>query len=164
MIGEIYGKWTVIKESSDKPQKNSRAKFYECKCECGNVSIIRSDQLKSGRSKGCKDCYKIKFKKMVTKHSLHNSSTYGIWRGIHKRCKLLSHPSYRWYGAKGVKVCERWSKFESFLEDMGERPEGLQIDRIDTHGDYTKENCRWVTPKENQNNRKDNLSRRKITK
>lgn len=162
MIGLCFGKWIVLRKAikEEKPQYH-RSNFYLCRCNCGNESFVRSEQLKNGRSSGCKECYKIRFKKEVTKHGLHTSTTYNIWRGIKKRCKLPSHPSYKWYGAKGITYCERWEKFENFLEDMGERPKGLQIDRIDTTGNYNKENCRWVTSKENQNNRINNLNRKR---
>lgn len=93
------------------------------------------------------------------KHRLWKTRTYTIWRGIKKRCTLKSHPSFAWYGGKGIGFDPRWNKFNNFLEDMGEAPEGLQIDRIDTTKDYSKENCRWVDSKTNQNNRINNLMR-----
>lgn len=83
MIGGKFGFWEIIDFVKDKKQKH-RSKFYLCKCKCGKESIIRSDQLKSGRSSGCKDCYKIRWKTIITKHGLHKTSTYDIWRGIKK--------------------------------------------------------------------------------
>lgn len=93
------------------------------------------------------------------KHGMWKTRTYSIWRGIKKRCLLKSHPSYIWYGAKGITFDPRWNSFSNFLEDMGEAPENHQIDRIDTTKGYSKENCRWVTSKENQNNRINNIMR-----
>lgn len=70
------------------------------------------------------------------------------------RCRNPKHVGYKYYGGRGIKVCERWLKFENFLADMGERPLGLMIDRIDNDGDYDKSNCRWVTAIEQLNNRR----------
>jgi hypothetical protein len=76
------------------------------------------------------------------------SATYISWQNMHARCKYPSVPSYKNYGARGIKVCARWSDFSAFLADMGERPSGHSIDRLDSDADYSPENCRWATPKQ----------------
>lgn len=73
---------------------------------------------------------------------------------MRERCRYKKGNRFYRYGARGISVCDRWNIFENFLEDMGERPEGMQIDRIDNDGDYCKENCRWVTPRQNSVNKK----------
>jgi hypothetical protein len=80
--------------------------------------------------------------------------TYRKWTSMRQRCNNPKHPAYPWYGAKGIKVCERWSDYATFLADMGEAPDGYWIDRIDTSRGYEPGNCRWVTPKQSAANRK----------
>ena len=84
------------------------------------------------------------------------SRTYVSWRGMLARCYYADHVSYEYYGGRGVTVCGRWrSSFESFLADMGERPEGKTLDRIDPDGNYEPSNCRWATPFEQRHNQRD---------
>lgn len=90
-------------------------------------------------------------------HGMSNTSTYKTWEAIIDRCFNEKNASYKRYGANGIFVCLKWLKFEGFLSDMGIRPERKEIDRIDNEKGYFKSNCRWVTHKENNNNRKNNL-------
>ena len=94
-------------------------------------------------------------------HASHNnvSGTYHTWIGMKTRCSNKNHIAYKNYGGRGIKVCERWLKFENFLEDMGERPKGLTIDRENNDGNYEPGNCKWSTTKEqNRNGRRTKLN------
>lgn len=82
------------------------------------------------------------------------SATYNTWRGMTDRCGNPNNTAYAHYGAKGIAVCHRWSDFSAFLADMGERPEGMTLDRIDGSKGYSKDNCRWASAKEQAENRK----------
>ncbi len=143
LTGKTFGSWTVV----GKVKNESRNEwYYDCTCSCGSSRPIAGHQLKSGNTAGCNNCRK-------TTHGMTSSSTFRIWSGVLRRCQSPSFTGYKYYGGRGITVCDRWLKFENFLEDMGERPLGLQIDRIDNDGNYEPGNCRWVTPKENGANK-----------
>lgn len=87
-------------------------------------------------------------------HGMYNTRTYHTWEGMKQRCLNPNATRYNEYGAVGIKLCDRWLDFKNFLEDMGERPVGKTLDRIDPFGNYESENCRWATPKEQSNNQR----------
>ena len=124
------------------------------KCDCGNEKIISSWSVVAGRTKSC-GCYALKIR---TIHGKSKTPEYNSWNGMRQRCYSEKHRYYKYYGGKGITICERWlNSFEDFLEDMGERPKGTTLDRKDGSKGYYKENCRWATGKEQQNNRKSTI-------
>ena len=84
---------------------------------------------------------------------MHDTLLYKVWSAILQRCNNPKSTGYKYYGGRGIKVCDRWLIFENFHKDMGDRPDGMTIDRINNDGDYKPSNCRWITHKENCNNR-----------
>jgi len=156
IIGLRFGELKVLRLLF---QDNVYRLFYECLCSCGNITVGEGNSLRRGKRKRCEDCKKILHQKQLQTHKMKGTSTYIIWMGIKARCLNPNNRAYKNYGGRGIKLDERWYKFIGFLEDMGIRPEGLQIDRINNDGPYTKDNCRWVTPKQNSNNRRSNASR-----
>lgn len=146
MINNKFGKLTVKSFS----HSTGLSKYYLCICECGEQRICNGSNLRRGMTRQCLSC---RFK-MYKTHGMKGTSTYNIWRGMIDRCNNIKCVAYPRYGGRGIKVIESWMQFENFLADMGVRPIGMQIDRKNNDKGYFKENCHWVTPKQNCKNRR----------
>lgn len=123
-------------------------------CVCGAEKEIRLDSLKSGNTKSC-GCKKSSID--TTTHGFSKTKTYRVWDSMLQRTTNPSDKGWENYGGRGIKVCKSWRNFENFLEDMGEAPPGLQLDRKDNDLGYYKENYRWVTPKKNASNKRNTI-------
>ena len=146
MIGKVFTRYTVIsRDGSD-----TTGARYSCKCSCGTVKTVRGSSLRSGIVKSCGCLSRFK-----PTHGMTGTPTYGSWKAMRARCLLPNNNRYKYYGGRGIVVCERWlNSFENFLSDMGERPTGMTIDRIDTDGNYEPSNCKWSTYSEQNLNRR----------
>jgi len=133
---------------------------WRCLCACGGERIVTGNVLRSGKSKSC-GCLRIEMGKARGAASRRHGEgsngketpEYAAWGQMKNRCLNPKNDSYRYYGARGIKVCDRWMVYENFLADMGRRPSVLHsIDRIDVHGNYEPGNCRWATSIEQNRN------------
>lgn len=162
LTGHTINRWVVL--SQDDMYKSPSGRLYVmwlCKCQCGTVRTIRTSKLtsKSSKSRSCGCLSSELVKKRATTHGMSNTREYTTYRAMIKRCYNAKDPAYSSYGCRGIRVCKRWrSSFENFFSDMGERPDGKSIDRINVNGDYEPSNCKWSTKSEQQ------LNRRKIGK
>lgn len=148
--GEKFNLLTAIKFK----YKNKRStQYWLFRCDCGKEKIIRIDGVKAGKVKSC-GCLLKKGGRL--KHGMYGTRTYTTWQRMKDRCLNKNNPDYRYYGGRGITICDRWLKFENFYKDMGERPKNKTLDRIRNSEGYSKENCRWATPKEQQNNTRAN--------
>lgn len=147
LTGLKTGRLTVIKYFGKDKYSH---RLWECLCECGNTTIVCAGDLKGHKqSCGCLD------RDRKTTHGMHKSRIYQIWTDMKSRIDNETHKHYSYYGGRGITYCERWKTFEGFYEDMCEGYlDNLTLDRIDSDGNYCKENCRWATHTTQQHNQR----------
>lgn len=157
LTGRTFGRLIVLERHSS---RHGKAQWL-CLCQCGAQTVAPTDRLTSGRVTSC-GCYR---KEHMSKVSVQHSTTHGqntttyksgawySWHAMKQRCLDPNHKSYPRYGGRGITICPEWLVFENFYRDMGDRPEGTTIDRVNNSKGYYPGNCRWATLSQQQRNK-----------
>lgn len=159
--GQRYGRLVLTRRATVTVPSGRALVAWRAKCDCGNSTVALACHIRSGRTKSC-GCLSREMTSARRKdHGGSEWPEYNSWRAMIGRCHDKNVPSYQHYGARGISVCDAWrfgengkTGFRCFIEDMGRRPDGLTLDRIDNDGNYEPSNCRWTTYSEQNRNQR----------
>lgn len=166
LAGRKFTRLLVVGQS-DITASNGERK-WECRCDCGNMVLVQEGALKRGKTRSC-GCLRAEVSSTINRtHGRARTDkkkadpTYSSWRAMVDRCNKPSCGPFKYYGAKGIRVCERWLEFGNFLEDMGERPPGASLDRLNPFSHYSPTNCRWANKFVQANNKRSHFEKRLV--
>lgn len=161
MKGQKFNRLTIVEEVEKIRYKNCTVRRMLCECECGNKKEVNLPHLRSGKIQSCgclnDELRSKRIKEYSIIHGNYNHPLYNTFKLMKNRCNNPDADKYDYYGGRGIKVCDRWlgdDGFKNFLKDMGERPKGYTLDRINNDGNYELTNCRWATITEQNKNRR----------
>ena len=155
-VGKKYGRLTVLERAGSNKKKNA---VWLCRCDCGNLTKVTGTKLRNGHTQSCGCLNREMLGERNTRHGGRREPLYVIWKNMRGRCSNKNTPVYKNYGGRGITVCEEWcdySKFREWAIDSGYES-GLELDRRDNDGGYSPTNCRWVSRKANNNNKRTNI-------
>jgi hypothetical protein len=154
MTNQRFGRLVVTSFA----EKRENHGYWLCQCDCGATKVISGRNLRKGLTASCGCLHRDMIRTFSLTHGLSRSPTYGTWGSMHSRCTNPKQQAYARYGAVGIRVCERWRTFDNFLFDMGKRPRGMTLDRINPFGDYEPNNCEWATQDKQTKNTRGRLA------
>lgn len=153
ITGKTFGQWTVLNTSG----LSGKNYLIRCRCSCGTIKDVFKGNVVSGKSVSCGCKRNEETRKRETVHGMSKTLTYKTWASMINRCTNSNESCFKFYGGRGIRVCERWMDFVNFYNDMGEKPNGFSLDRIDPNGNYELNNCRWVSIKVQQRNKRNTV-------
>jgi len=159
LLGQTYNRLTVLEHVGSNKHKKA---LWRCLCSCGKEAIVIGSALLNGSTTSC-GCYNLEllserepmYKGKTNPHTLKHGMSkdaknlppiYRVWQGMKTRCTNTKIPNAKYYSGRGISYDPSWESFQTFYQDMGDKPEGLSLDRINNDKGYSKENCRWATP------------------
>lgn len=158
--GQRYGRLVAVEPTKIVLLSGRASTAWKCNCDCGGLAVVHADHLRSGKTRSCGCGLTLSYARNAAKGRVRDEPEYGVYSAMLRRCYNPKAFAYAYYGGRGVTVCDRWrfgadarTGYECFMEDMGVRPDGLTLDRIDPFGNYEPGNCRWadrVTQARNQ--------------
>lgn len=155
LVGQVFGQLSVLKFFG--MTEDGMVRLWLCQCSCGGQATVSTKRLRTGITRSCGCLRASVTAARNTTHGLSKTPMYLLWSAMHSRCYNPNNRAYNRYGGRGIVVHPRWHSFEAFLSDVGEKPPGKSLDRIDNHGAYGPDNFRWATPVEQNSNRRDNV-------